>query len=361
MITVTNSFLPPLEGYFAKVHDIWQTQQFTNNGVNVKLLQAELGKRLKVRNLSLVSNGTIALQLALKVFGIKGEVVTTPFSYVATAASIAWEGCIPVFADISPDTLCIDPQQIEQAISPRTEAIMATHVYGYPCDVDAIEQIATKHGLKVIYDAAHCFGVRFRKKSLCNYGDAATLSFHATKLFHTGEGGGIVCQDKSIFKRLEFMKKFGHFGEERYELLGINAKMSELHAALGLCVLPHVDAIIESRKKCSQLYDSLLKSSALQRPHHSKELDYNYAYYPVIFPSTKLMKRASLLLKKNGIVARRYFYPSLNTLDYLLPGVLTSCPVSESIASRVLALPLSHSILEQDIQRIAQLVRQVVG
>lgn len=352
--------MPPIEDFYKKMEDIWYSHQLTNNGDHTRELAIKLREYLGVPFISLVSNGTLALQLALHAFGIKREVITTPFTYVATAASIVWEGCEAVFVDIDPQTLCIDTEKIERAITPQTQAIMATHVYGYPCDIEKIESIALRHGLKVIYDASHCFGAKYKGKSLSAYGDAATLSFHATKLFHTGEGGGIVCRESDILDRLELIKKFGHVGEDSYIELGINAKLSELHAAMGLCVLPYVDDLIAKRKKRVELYDSLLLGCGIVRPTHQSDLEYNYAYYPVVLPSAKLTSSTIAHLKENGVFPRKYFYPSLNTLSYLSKGRFSSCPVSEDVSTRVLALPLSHSLAEEQIERIAKLVRNVL-
>lgn len=358
MIPVTKTYLPPLSQYEGQLERIWQDGWITNNGPLTRELTETLRTYLGVPNLELVANGTLALQLAIKVFDLKGEIITTPFSYVATTTAILWESCEPVFVDIEEKTFCIDADQIEAAITERTRAILATHVYGYPCDVEKIEQIAQKHGLKVIYDAAHAFGVRLNGRSILCYGDVSALSFHATKLFHTTEGGALVCKDESVAKHIGLMKKFGHIGEDDYLEVGINAKMSEMHAAMGLCVLPKVDEIIAYRRALSEHYDSSLKGLGLIRPQAAKGLEYNYAYYPVVFPSHDNMMRVRQALIDNGIMPRRYFYPSLNTLSYLRPDQQLPCPVSESISSRVLCLPLYFGLEQQEIKRICKVVAE---
>lgn len=356
MIQVTKSILPPLDEYISYMESIWQTGQLTNNGPLCRKLADNIASFLEVSDLELVSNGTLALQLAIKALDLKGEIITTPYSYVATTNAILWEGCEPVFVDIEPKTLCIDPDLIEAAITQRTSAILATHVYGYPCDVIRIQEIADKHKIKVIYDAAHCFGVKLNNEPLLLHGDISILSFHATKLFHTAEGGAIVCEDQTILKRVSLMKKFGHIGEDQYLDIGINAKMSELHAAMGLCVLPKVDELIELRRACTEKYNQLLNKPGLQVMSVPENIQYNYTYYPVLFSSNKDMLTVRNNLLENNIMPRRYFYPSLNTLPYLDAKYRNSCPVSESVAQRVLALPLSHDLLLSEVERVAEIV-----
>ena len=357
MIPVTKSYIPNLDDYKAYLEQIWQTGQLTNNGSLCRQLEADVASHLGVNHLQLVTNGTLAIQLAIKALDLQGEIITTPYSYVATTSSILWEGCEPVFVDIENRTFCINADLIEAAINDKTSAILATHVYGYPCDVAKIQQIADKHGLKVIYDAAHAFGVKLGGKSLMQYGDCSTLSFHATKLFHTGEGGAVICKDEEVGRRVSLMKKFGHIGEDNYLDIGINAKMSELHAAMGLCVLPKVNEIIAARKEISGWYDEQLEGCGLQRPIPADGLEYNYAYYPVIFPTHEVMMRVREALLDNGIGPRRYFYPSLNTLPFFEPRLKVSCPVSEDIASRVLCLPLYVGIKEEEVGFIRNLIR----
>lgn len=360
MINVTKTHLPPLEEYQALLARIWQSGWLTNGGQLENELTGKLKQYLGVPRLELVSNGMLALQVAIKALGLRGEVITTPFSYVATASAIAWEGCAPVFVDIEERTFCIDADQIEAAITERTSAILATHVYGYPCAVEQIETIARKHGLKVIYDAAHCFGVKWNGQSLLNYGDAATLSFHATKLFHTAEGGAVVIRDEDVFERAHLMKKFGHVGEDNYLEVGTNAKLSELHAAMGLCVLPEVDGLIASRRRAAERYDDLLEGSGLLRPRMPEGLEYNYSYYPVFFDSHAAMMSVREALIGNGIMPRRYFYPSLNTLPFLQQAGPRACPISESLALRVLCLPLYAELEPRDVERVAATIREAL-
>lgn len=355
-INVTKTHLPEIDIYIGHLHRIWKSSQITNGGKLCRELQNQLRDYLGVPHIELLCNGTLALQLSIKALNLKGEIITTPYSYVATTNAILWEGCDPIFADICPKTFCIDPKKIEESITPRTSAILATHVYGYPCDVIRIKEIADKHGLKVIYDAAHAFGVSFKGSSLLTHGDCSTLSFHATKLFHTGEGGAVVTSNPELSKRISLMSKFGHLGEDDYFDVGINAKMSELHAAMGISVLPSVRTLIEDRRRSSICYDELLQSSSLTMPSQDGNLDYNYAYYPVLFSNHEAMMKARLALMEQSIIPRRYFHPSLNTLPFLQPHLRVSCPVSESIASRVLCLPLFAGMDPEDIRRICTII-----
>jgi dTDP-4-amino-4,6-dideoxygalactose transaminase len=357
MIPVTKTFLPDHGDFASLLQGVWDTAVLTNNGPLVKKLAADLTETLGAPNLQLVANGTLALQLAIKALDLRGEIITTPYSYVATTNAILWEGCTPVFVDIDGASHCINPDLIESAITENTRAILATHVYGYPCDVTRIQQIADRHSLKVIYDAAHAFGVRLKGGSLLNHGDCSALSFHATKLFHTAEGGAVVCRDEQVAKRVFLMSKFGHLGEDEYLDLGINAKMSELHAFMGLAVLPKVPEVIAARKERSAWYDELLDGLGLQRPKRADGLEYNYAYYPVAFATHEAMMNVRSALQAQDISPRRYFHPSLNTLPFLSESLRRPCPISESLAQRVLALPLYPTLARQDLERIAVCVR----
>jgi dTDP-4-amino-4,6-dideoxygalactose transaminase len=270
---------------------------------------------------------------------------------------ILWENCKPVFVDIEPHTFCIDATKIEKAITKDTQAIMATHVYGYPCAVGQIKTIAEKHKLKVIYDGAHAFGCTFNGKPLLGYGDISTCSFHATKIFHTVEGGCIISDDDGLIEKLKLYRSFGHIGDEHFSI-GVNGKNSEFHAAMGLCNLPYLPEIIESRKKISGWYDELLKGLPVQRPVAPAGLVYNYAYYPVVFQSEIVLKKIQIALQAEQINTRRYFYPSLNRLPYL-QGV-GSCPVSEDIALRVLCLPLYFDLAKNDVDRIGGIIQRTL-
>ena len=360
ILPVTKTYLPSFNEYVGQLDKIWQNGWITNNGLLVKELAEKLQAYLGVQNLELVANGTLALQIAIKALALKGEIITTPYSYVATTSAIMWEGCEPIFVDIEEKTFCIDADLIEAAITERTCAILATHVYGYPCNVDKLYSIARKHNLKIIYDAAHAFGVRLFGKSLVDCGDCSILSFHATKLFHSGEGGAVVCKNAQVNKRIFLMKQFGHIGEDNYLEVGINAKMSELHAAMGLCILPKVNEVIAQRKECSTWYDGEFDGSELKRPVAGSSLEYNYAYYPVIFSSHDVMMRVRQALLDNGIGPRRYFYPSLNTLPFLRQCRKQVCPISESVAERVLCLPLYVGLRKQEIDRVCKIVLEAL-
>jgi dTDP-4-amino-4,6-dideoxygalactose transaminase len=356
MINVTKAFLPDREEYIQYIHEIWDSVQLTNNGPLLQRLENQLKDFLGVDKLYYCSNGTIVLQIALKALGVKKEVITTPFSYCATTNSILWENCTPVFVDIDPNTFNINPELIEASITEHTEAIMATHVYGNPCDVEAIEAIAKKHSLKVIYDTAHGFGVRYKGRSLLSYGDLSTCSFHATKVFHTVEGGLLVSNLPELDQKLHLLRAFGHRGDEEYFFAGINGKNSEFHAAMGLCNLPHVPEIIENRKAIFDQYNELLNWDALRKPCLSADMEYNYAYYPVVFESEAAMRKVQAALVGHEIIPRRYFYPSLNTLSFM--PVRYECPVSEDISVRVLCLPLYVGLSPEDITTISQIINK---
>jgi len=356
MIPITKPFLPPIADYQKRVADIWTRQWLTNNGPLVNELEEQLKEYLSVPELLFVSNGTIAIQLAIKALDLHGEIITTPFSYVATTSSIVWEGCTPVFVDIDPETFNIDPTKIAAAITPQTSAILATHVYGNPCAVEEIQAVAAAHGLKVIYDAAHAFGTQYKGKSLFEYGDLCTTSFHATKLFHTTEGGAVICKDPALAKKLGYLRNFGHDGPEKFAGVGINGKNSEFHAAMGLCNLPHMTAILEKRKNLSQYYDHALRKLDHQKQKIQQDTVYNHAYYPVLLPSEGLLLRMVDELQKNWIYPRRYFYPSLHQLNYVTPCYM---PVSEDIAARILCLPLYHELTHEDIDLVARILVKV--
>lgn len=356
-INVTKTYLPPLREYERYLKKIWSSNWITNNGPLVVELEKKLKKYLGVKHLLLVSNGTIALQLAIRALGLKKEVITTPFSYVASTSSIVWEGCTPKFVDIDPRTLCIDADKIEQAITPQTEAILAVHVYGNPCELDNIQTIARKHNLKVIYDASHAFGVSADGDSVMNFGDISTISFHATKIFHTVEGGAVITSDDGLAHALSYLRDFGHKGTEEFYGLGVNGKLSELHAAMGLCILPVVKKSIQHRKKICDVYSKELAGTPLQFPAIHPQTRINYAYYPVVFPSEQSMLSVRDELNKSNIYPRRYFYPSLNTLNYV---DYKHCPVSEDISKRILCLPLYPNLPLADAERITRVIRSTL-
>ena len=356
-INVTKPYLPPKSEYQQQVSEIFDNCILTNQGPKVQELESTLKKYLQAENFHYVTNGTIALQLALKALAIEdGEIITTPFSYVATTSSILWERCKPVFVDIEADNFTIDADKIEAAITPRTKAIMAVHVFGYACAIEKIQEIAARHKLKVIYDAAHSFGSRYKGQALSCYGDISTLSFHATKLFHTIEGGACIVKEKGVSERLEMIKRFGHQGDDYY-CLGINAKQDEFNAAMGLAIFPHLAEIIEKRKRLSDLYDDLLRG-LVSRPKKQEDLEYNYAYYPVLFKSEDELLQVFDKLNAEEIFPRRYFYPSLNNLPYLQEKQI--CPVSEDISRRIACLPFYPGLSETSIQKITYIIRNCV-
>jgi dTDP-4-amino-4,6-dideoxygalactose transaminase len=355
-VFVTKTFLPPMAEYVELVQGVWDRVQVTNNGPLAQELERALLPYHGTRHVLYAGNGTITLQIALRALGITGEVVTTPFSYVASTTSILWEHCVPVFADIAPGGFNIDPASIEQRITPRTQAILATHVYGIPCDVDAIQAIADRHGLKVIYDAAHAFGTQYRGRPLLSYGDVSSCSFHATKIFHTGEGGSLACNDQELYERMRLMRSFGHVGDEHF-IPGINGKNSELHAAMGIVVLRYMSAILARREHQWKRYSVALSRAQVGQVNVPVETEYNHAYFPVVLPSEEATLALISALAEHGVVPRRYFFPALTTLPYVAQE--GSCPVAEDIARRVLCLPLYHDLLDEQIDRIAQVVADV--
>jgi dTDP-4-amino-4,6-dideoxygalactose transaminase len=353
MIPVTKTFFPPIEEYKAYIDRIWENQWLTNNGDLLKELTDKLKNQLVVDHIIPMTNGTLPIQIALNTFAKQGEVITTPFSYVATTSSIVWEKCTPIFVDIHPEYLTIDETKIEAAITKKTTAILATHVYGNPCNVDVIESIAKKHNLKVIYDAAHCFGVTYRGKSIFNYGDVSTCSFHATKLFHTGEGGALLCNDKKVYHEMFYRHNFGHQGPLDFYGVGINAKMSELQAAMGLTVLPYMEHVISERKKVVEYYNTHLDFKNQSKIKIREHTNWNFSYYPVIFKSEEQLLNTQKRLNNNDIYPRRYFYPALNTLNYIQYQPM---PIAEDIAKRMLCLPLYVGLSEKELNLIVSLL-----
>lgn len=356
MIPVNKTYLPPFDEYISILKKAWEKSWITNNGELVKDLELQIKKFLNLDYFLFCTNGTIVLQIALKALSITKEVITTPFSYVATTNAILWEGCKPVFVDVREDSLCIDEKKIESAITDNTQAILATHVYGLPCNVQVIEEIANKYNLKVIYDAAHAFGCKIHGKSLLNFGDVSTCSFHATKLFHTVEGGGIVVNDKKLNDQIYLFRSFGHIGDD-YFSEGINAKNSEFHAAMGLALLPYIQKIINDRKQISLTYDSILPQF-LRKPYTlQSDFEYNYSYYPVIFETEMHMLYAKQKLSAEGINTRRYFYPSLNQLPQI-KGPKVDCCISEDISKRILSLPLFAGF--DEAEKVVKIIKNAV-
>ncbi|RZN83119.1 MAG: DegT/DnrJ/EryC1/StrS family aminotransferase [Winogradskyella sp.] len=355
MINVTKTFLPPQDEYQAILKHAWDSGWITNRGHLVKELEDKLKDYLNVSNVICMTNGTLPLQIAIKALGLSGDIITTPFSYVATTSSIVWEGCKPIFVDIHPEYLTIDETKIEAAITKNTTAILATHVFGNPCHIEVIQNIAKRYNLKVIYDAAHCFGVTYNGKSVFEYGDVSTCSFHATKLFHTGEGGAAFFNSDTLYNNLYYHHNFGHKGNENFQGIGINAKMSELQAAMGLAVFPYIETIIKSREDIVLAYNKAFGDTSLSLLKLRESAKWNYSYYPIICPSEKKLKVILDVLNAKDIYPRRYFYPSLDELPYV-KGY--DCKVSRSIASRVLCLPLYHGLDETAQDKIIDLVKQ---
>ena len=353
MINVTKTFFPPLEEYQKQLQRIWLNEWLTNRGELVIELEEKLKNYLSVDHILVTNNGTIPIQIALKLLGNGGEIITTPFSYVATSAAIVWEHCTPVFVDIHPEYLTIDETKIEAAITEKTTAILATHVFGNPCNVEVIENIAKKHNLKVIYDAAHAFGVTYNGISIFEYGDVSTCSFHATKLFHTGEGGALFTKDAELQHQLFYSHNFGHNVPLAFHGLGVNGKISELQAAMGLAVLPHMETILTERKRVVGFYIQNLNLDKIQTLKIRENTQWNYSYFPVVFKDEATLLQVQKDLNAQNIFPRRYFYPSLNTIDYLGGQKM---PVSESIASRVLCLPLFKELSKSDLVRIVEIL-----
>lgn len=358
MIPVNKPFLPSKEEFDTYVRGIWDRVWLTNHGPLVKQFESEAAEYLKVARMLFVNNGTTALQLAIKALGIDGEIITTPYSYAATTHSILWQNCKPVFADIDEISFNIDASKIESAITGQTSAILATHVYGNPCNVEAIDKIAQKYGIKVIYDAAHCFGVTYKDRSVFEWGDISITSFHATKVFHTVEGGGIFTGDDSVFEKLKYLMNFGHDGPYRFKEPGINAKNTEFHAAMGLCNLKYADECLQKRRKLADYYDNKIQNLSLSRPKVRDHTFYNYAYYPVLFETPEIRKKIVQKLKAHSIETRSYFRPSLQNLPYVDSAEV---PVSSSVAQRVLCLPLFYDLTFEEIDQITEILQHELG
>ncbi|WP_281523644.1 DegT/DnrJ/EryC1/StrS family aminotransferase [Turicimonas muris] len=352
-IYVTKPALPNIDSFLLRVRKIFEREVLTNQGPEVLELEGKIKNYLGVDHFHYVTNGTIALQLALEGLGIRGgEVITTPFSYVATTSAILWQRCKPVFVDIEINNFTLDPEKIQEAITPETKAIMPVHVFGYACEIEKINKIAKENNLKVIYDAAHAFGSSYKHNSLASFGDVSTLSFHATKLFHTIEGGAIVTQNNELSEKLDLIKRFGHYDDEHFTL-GINGKQSEFNAAMGIELFPELPKLIAKRKKLSEIYDEKLRGR-LGRPQNQSGLDYNYSYYPVLFDSEQDLLNVFQRLNEKGIFPRRYFFPSLNKLPYLEKKF--ECPNSEDISKRIACLPLFPDLDEKSAIQIAKII-----
>lgn len=363
MITVTSPLLPSLDDFNLLLREIWDSKWITNNGSFHKQLEKELAAYLKVPYLSLFTNGTLPLLTALQALRITGEVITTPYSFVATTHSIWWNGCKPVFVDIDPATGNIDPDRIEAAITPKTTAIMPVHVYGKPCDTKRIQEIADKYGLKVIYDAAHAFGVEVDGESILNAGDMSALSFHATKVYNTIEGGALVMHDEQTKKRIDYLKNFGFAGETTVVAPGINSKMDEMRSAYGLLNLKQVDVAIEARHQVAIRYREALRNvEGITFFDDMPGVRHNYSYFPIFVDAEKYgMTRDELYfkMKKQNVLGRRYFYPLISTfITYRgLPSAAPeNLPQAHKMADAVICLPMHHALSEEDINRIIETI-----
>ncbi|MGJ0290784.1 DegT/DnrJ/EryC1/StrS family aminotransferase [Aliarcobacter cryaerophilus] len=355
MINVTKSYLPNKDKYKKYIDEIYENGWLTNQGPLVQRLEKRLAKYLGVKNIVLVSNGTIALEIAYRALDLKGEVITTPFSFVATTSSLVTNKLIPIFVDINEKTFNLNPKNIEKKITSRTSAILPVHVFGNACEVEEIKKIANKHNLKVIYDAAHAFDVKYKDKSLLSYGDISTLSFHATKLFHTIEGGALIINDDSLLEKVRYLINFGIKNQEEIPHLGTNAKMNEFEAAMGLCILDDIEDIKTNRKKVVENYKIGLESLVTFQEQNNQASE-NYSYFPILFKNEEELSKVQKSLNKENIFPRRYFYPSLDTLEYIEPK--QECKISRDISKRVLCLPI-YAELEKDNQdKIIDIIRK---
>ena len=346
MINVAKTYLPDKEKYKKYIDEIYENCWVTNNGTLVQKLEKRLAEYLGVKNIILVSNGTVALEIAYRTLGLKGFVITTPFSFVATTSSLVTNQLLPIFADIEKNTFNINPKKIEKLITLNTSAILSVHVFGNACNVEEINKIASKYNLRVIYDAAHAFDVKYKEQSILNYGDISTLSFHATKLFHTIEGGALIINDDELVQKARYLINFGIKNQEEIPHLGTNAKMNEFEAAMGLCVLDDMEKIKNKRKSLIENYKKELKG-LVQFQEQNDHATENYSYFPILFKSEKELLKIQKALNSEQIFPRRYFYPSLDTLEYIEPK--QECKISRDISKRILCLPVYYD-LENEIQ-----------
>jgi dTDP-4-amino-4,6-dideoxygalactose transaminase len=355
-IFVTQPSLAPIEEFTELLHGVWERGILTHNGPLVQQFEKEVATKLHLKNFLTVTNGTIAIQVAIKALAIKGEIITTPFTWVATLSAIQWEGCTPVFCDIDPDTLNIDPDKIEAQITDKTVAIMPVHVFGNPCDVAAIDAIAKKHGLKVIYDAAHAIGSVYKGKSLLEYGDVAATSLHATKLLNTAEGGACITTDDALHEKIKRIRFFGHDDAKEIVEEGFNGKITEVHAALGLANLKYHDAVLADRKSKYFQYKAGLEDLPGVQFQELRLGEPNYSYFPIIFESEAILLQVEAALNEQKIVPRRYFYPAVNTFQAIVN--YASMPIAEDIAKRILCLPLYWSLRKEAVDNIILIIRQ---
>lgn len=357
MINVTKTYLPNIEKYKAYIDEIYENGWLTNNGPLVQRLEKRLAEYLGVKNIVLVSSGTVALEIAYRTLDIKGFAITTPFSFVATTSSLVTNNILPIFADIDENTFNLNPKNIEKLITPNTSAILPVHVFGNACEVEEIERIAKKHDLKIIYDAAHAFDVKYKKQSVLNYGDISTLSFHATKLFHSIEGGALIINDDELVQKARYLINFGIKNAEEIPHLGTNAKMNEFEAAMGLCVLDDIEEIKKKRKIVIENYKNELQG-LVQFQEQNKNATENYSYFPIVFKNEEQLLKVQKALNEKQIFPRRYFYPSLDTLNYIEPK--QECKISRDIGKRILCLPI-YAELEKNVQnKIIKIIKDVI-
>ena len=355
-IFVTQPSLASLEEFTAFLQEPWRTGVLTHNGPLIRQFEQEACAKLGIRQMVAVTNGTVALQMAIRALELKGKIITTPFSWIATVSAIKWENCTPVFCDIDPETLNMDVDKLEACITPDTVAIMPVHVFGNPCQVDRIREIADKHGLKVIYDAAHAVGSTYKGKSLLSYGDISATSFHATKLLNMGEGGACISESETLHDKLQRIRFFGHNSAKDVVEDGFNGKVTEIHAALGLANLRYYEEVLVDRKQKYAYYRDNLSENPSLRFQLLKDGECNYSYFPVIFNSEESLLKTEQLLNKSNFFPRRYFYPSINTYREILD--YQPMPVSEDIASRILCLPLYWKLGMEEIDQIIAIVKQ---
>jgi dTDP-4-amino-4,6-dideoxygalactose transaminase len=363
-IYVTQPALPPLEEFTELLKQIWQNKILTNNGPFHQQFEKELADYLGVKYISVFSNGTLALMTALQALRITGEVITTPFSFVATTHSLWWNNIKPVFADIEPNIFNLDPEKVEAAITPLTTAIMPVHVYGNPCNLDEFQRIADTYGLRLIYDAAHTFGVKIHGNSVLNYGDLSILSFHATKVFNTIEGGAIICQDEKTKKRIDYLKNFGFAGETTVIEPGINGKMNEIQAAYGLLQLKYVDENIAKRKSIAEMYRSKIANiPGIKFMKDMEGVDHTYSYFPIFIDAKVYGKTRDELyyeLQKHNVYGRRYFYPLISqfpTYRGLTSAKPSNLPVAEKVAGQVICLPIYPELSFDKVEFVSQIIR----
>ncbi|KKY90219.1 aminotransferase [Enterobacter cloacae] len=363
-IFVTSPLLPPLEEFMPYLQKIWQNRILTNGGEFHQELEEALARYLGVKYVCLFANGTLALLTALQALRVTGEVITTPYSFVATSHTLLWNGLTPVFADIDPHTFNIDPERIEELITPQTTAIMPVHCYGIPCNVDKIQQLADIYGLKVIYDAAHAFGVRQNETSILNHGDLSVLSFHATKVFNTFEGGAIICHDSRTKQRIDYLKNFGFAGETRVVAPGINAKMNEMEAAFGLLQLQYIDSALQERAAISKRYSEALKDIPGVTFFDPKDrFEWNHSYYPILIDDSFPLSRDALYeaLKAEDVYCRRYFYPLISSFamyNHLPSAASDKLPVASRLAEQILCLPIYPGLKIEDQMRVIETLRR---